>query len=271
MVCNHALAPGRGTSGARRDPAVLDLRRAAARLDRRGARRRRQPAAAASRFGVSRSALSRHRQHTAPAEPVTTERDPFAEAIKLYERAGSDRERLRGLEAVRASVDLELRDFTQARAALKSPTPDQLAKLEENVSAAWAAYEQVATGSHDSAIRALQGVRAAVVALRQATARHADDTIELRLWMGFGDPIPMAVSRQATWDLYGVPVAYRSDAVAVRLAMAFVGTPRVEVLDAEGRVMWERGPGAPPYLGDFDPEDRGPDDAKPNGNGNGRG
>jgi microcompartment protein CcmL/EutN len=113
--------------------------------------------ATASRFGVSRASLARHRRHSGAVPAEVPERDQFAEATRLLDRAVTPRERLRGLEAVRSALKLELRDFARARSAVRSPDSEQLERLESNVSSAWAAFEDVAGGNLDTALRALAG------------------------------------------------------------------------------------------------------------------
>jgi transposase-like protein len=124
--------------------------------------------AVARRYGLGRGVLARHRQHmdASASRPLVHGRDHFDAAVQLLERANSERERLRGLEAVRAAVGLELRDHSRARAAIRTPDKDQLALLERNVEDAWTAYERVASGGLDLQLRALAGVREALASDR---------------------------------------------------------------------------------------------------------
>jgi hypothetical protein len=183
--------------------------------------------------------LSRHRAHTAPSVPHTGS-DPLEEAFRLVGRAASERERLRALEAVRAALELQLRDFARTRAAIKAPTAEQLAQLETNVRDAEAAYERVAGGSFDTAVRALQGLRSAVAALKAATARRLEDPIAVSLTTFQGDPVAtLMLSASATMDTWGVPARYRTGGYRIRTTMTFSGSPIVEVFDGEDLV-WKR-------------------------------
>ncbi|MDP9300612.1 MAG: hypothetical protein M3P43_06930 [Actinomycetota bacterium] len=201
--------------------------------------------AVSRQYGLSRSTVARHRAHTAPSVPLPASGDPLEEAARLFERAGSERERLRALEAIRAALDLELRDFAKARVALKSPTDDQLAQLQANLVAAREAYERVADGSFDNAARALQGLRAAVAALRAATARTADDPVQVRFATAEGDELAtMTMSAEAFLNHHQVPQRYRDGKFKVIVGMGFAGPPTVTVYQGE-QVVWQR---LPPQL-----------------------
>jgi hypothetical protein len=179
------------------------------------------------------------------------------------ERASSERERLRALESVRAALELQLRDFARTRAALKAPTAEQVTQLEINVRDAEAAYERVAGGSFDTALRALQGVRSAVAALKAATARQLEDPIAVPLTTFEGDPVgTLMLSASATLDTWGVPAKYRTGGYRVRVTMSFAGPPILEVFEADDLV-WERRQPDP----DVDP--RLLPEPGTNGNGNG--
>jgi hypothetical protein len=142
--------------------------------------------------------------HGKQLEP--SERDPFNEAMKQLARATTDRQRLRGLEAVRASLMLQLRDFRRHRASLKNPDKRQLGRLEHNVADAWMAYEASATGGLDTSLRALAGVREALAQLQAATARLEKPvewvTLQIRLHENNGG----GVVSEVQWPAWAVPL-----------------------------------------------------------------
>lgn len=222
--------------------------------------------ATAARFAVSRSALARHAHHADDLRPPGTVpagrgRDQLEEATRQLERARTEREALRALEAVRAAYQLELRDWSRARVAIRSPDAERLAELDRNVEDAWAAYERSAHGSHDLATRALAGVREALAQRRAATARLQDDPLAVTLTSHEGEPIAaMELGATAFLDGYKVPSRYRDGPYRIVVGLEFTGTPNVRVFDGD-EVVWERR--AP----DVDPSFL---DA-PSGNGNGHG
>jgi hypothetical protein len=87
--------------------------------------------------------------------------------------------RLRGLEAARAALALELRDHRRSWAALKRPSEEQLAQLEGNVAEAWTAYDRVRGAGVDLALQAPAGVREAVGQERAARAMLPQSDDEL--------------------------------------------------------------------------------------------
>jgi hypothetical protein len=191
--------------------------------------------------GLSRSALSRHKAHAAPGVPHTGS-DPLDEAFGLVERASSERERLRALESVRAALELQLRDFARTRAALKAPTAEQLTQLEANVRDAEAAYERVAGGSFDTAVRALQGLRSAVSALKTATAHQADDPVDVVFSTSDADAIAtLTLSRAAFYDLHRIPERFRDDRFRVIVHMSLDGPAAGEIFEGD-ELVWKRQP-----------------------------
>jgi hypothetical protein len=193
----------------------------------------------AGQFGVSRSALSRHKGHAGGG-------DQFAEALALLERTPPERgrEHLRALEAARAALDLELRDWKRARVAIKRPTSEQERQLRENLRRAWAAYERAKNGGTETALRALQGVREAERSLRQAMAAQRQGGTPLQVVVSDSGganpsaPVPWSgVTREEFMAGHGVPEEYWSDhQVTVRLN--FFGHPDVLVHDGEGKLVW---------------------------------
>jgi hypothetical protein len=187
--------------------------------------------------------------------------------LELLERAGSQRERLRALESVRAALKLELKDHARSRAAVRAPTDEQLGQLEDNLTAAWAAFEAVKDHGHDLADRALAGVRSALDALRTATARRVDDPAGLTFSDAEGFPITkMTVSAAAFYDLHRIPSRYRESFYRVVVHMALRGPAEVEVFDGSDDLVWERRQPDP----DVDPRLL-PDDPDHGHNGNGNG
>jgi hypothetical protein len=169
-------------------------------------------------------------------------RDHLEEAIRQLERAGTERERLRALEAVRAAYLLENRDWSRARVAIRTLDAGRLAELEANVAAAWDAYERVAGGSHDLAMRALAGVREALAQRRAATARLSSEPIAIRLTTESGVPIAvMEIPRDEMWDHYKVPREYRDGDLEVALSLS--SSPDVRVYK-QGKLAW-RSPSTP--------------------------
>jgi hypothetical protein len=140
----------------------------------------------AGRFGTSRSALARHKAHA----PCQASGDQLEEALALLERTppSRGREHLRALEAARAALELELKDFRRARAATKTPTAAQRRQLRKNLRDAWAAFERVREGGTETALRALQGVREAERAYRQATAAQEQQPGTVVLQTAEGKP-----------------------------------------------------------------------------------
>ena len=224
--------------------------------------------AIAGQFGVSRSSLSRHRQHLDPpdggAPPTPAGESQFEAAAHQLERAQTERERLRAQEGLRRALDLELRDFSRARAAIRAPDEDQLRALERNVEDAWAAYARVSGGSLDVSLRALSGVREAIAALRTATAKTPQDPIQVVLSHATGTAVSTWESDRATLGHYGIPEGFRSDVYRTEVHMSFGGGPDVLVYNPAGKLVWRK-PGPP---GERQPRRALPHEEPP-GNGNG--
>jgi hypothetical protein len=115
--------------------------------------------------GIPRTSLARHATHVPPADrplglvpapPDDPSRvDPLAAALELADRAHTERERLKALEAIRAATALMLRQ-------LSGQTDEEgLALLERNIDQAEAAWRD-GSSSFDHAVRALQGLREAI-------------------------------------------------------------------------------------------------------------
>jgi hypothetical protein len=199
---------------------------------------RRPDRAVAQEFSVSRSTLRRHRLHL-PRRGG----DQLAEALKLLERTSPERgrEHLRALEAARAALDLELRDFRRARTATKSPSESQLRQLERNLEDAWAAYERAKDGGRETAFRSLQGVREAERAIRAATAARLDDPIDVVLTLADGTPLTTwEASQRDVLGSYGVPEEFWGPEYAVTVQAQLEGSPEIQVRDRRGGLVWQR-------------------------------
>jgi hypothetical protein len=176
-------------------------------------------------------------------------KNPLDEAMRLLERAGDSRSRLRALESVRASLALELKDHARSRTALKSPTDSQVAKLERNLADAWAEFEAVSGGGLETALRALQGVREAVHQLRAAEARIArvgkggTVTMVVKGYGGKGKEITHGeVPREQAFQ--GVPEEFHTGHRVVR-QLQWSGESDIRVYDKKtGKLVWRR-PGTP--------------------------
>jgi hypothetical protein len=197
--------------------------------------------AVASQFGVSRSALVRHQHHLERPARSEARTGQFEAASVLLERAKTERERLRAQEGIRRALELELRDFSRSRAALKAPDEEQLRRLERNLEDAWESYQRVAGGSLDVALRALSGVREAIKALRMATAKVSQDPILISLADAIGEVATMwEIDRDEALASYGVPKEYRTDEFHIKVQLSFGGGPDVRVYDRAGKLVWRK-------------------------------
>jgi hypothetical protein len=205
--------------------------------------------ATARRWLVSRSALARHSRHvagTTDSAPPPSSRDQLQEALDLLERADTERERLRGLEAVRSALRLELREH-KPRPGMRKPTDEQLDQLQSNLEQSWLAYEGAKDASHDRADRSLAGVRSAVDSLRAAEAR-ASGGAPVNIVMKFA-PIgaphdcdgPGPGVNEQTRSFCGIPDQFGWPPYHSTILLSVTpGTgPDVEVCDGSGRIVWE--------------------------------
>jgi hypothetical protein len=214
---------------------------------------------------IPRSTLGRHDQHRAPTSagialiPVTvgpTERaDPLGESFALAERARTPRERIRGLEAVRAATKLVLRGRTDL-------AQEDRGLLAANVEDALAAYK--AAPDFETAARALSGWREAIAQRLDAT--DDDEPFEVAYPnLTFGDgsrPMPGWLQNEFTDGMVtednprpgtytlpagrywaGVPQRYRDRTqfvVSRRITLSLAGAvpEEIRVFDAECVLVW---------------------------------
>jgi hypothetical protein len=206
--------------------------------------------------GVSRSSLSRHAQHVEglgdrrlvelPAPTEDPRFDHLAEAVALVGRAKTERERLKGLEAVRASTVLALR-------AMGEPDEEALELLERNLEQAEQAFLDT-SGGFEVATRALQGVREAIRQRMQIV--RVDGEIETSMSVAFtgldGKVVPGEPGRpfKQSLSVYfeGVPKQYRDlDKYRVQRTIHLGWQPEdghedVKVYDVSSRALvWTKG------------------------------
>jgi hypothetical protein len=154
----------------------------------------------AQMFAVPRTTLGRHRQHAHDLPRrfalidgqggPSGQADPLPEAIALAAKARTPREKLRGLEKVRAATKLRMRGVDL--------DPEDRALLDRNIAEAEAAYK--AASDFETQARALGGWREAL--LHRLDAVKAPDAIETRLQVTFADGEPVGE---------GTPIRMRPD------------------------------------------------------------
>jgi hypothetical protein len=129
----------------------------------------------------SRSALARHKAHARPLEArfgvidgeagSSGTLDPLGEAISLFRRASTTRERLRAAQGIRSATDLAL------RAAKGSVDAELLERLDANVVVAAEIYRSL--DGFDSELAALAGHREAIAQRLKATQAAPGDYVEV--------------------------------------------------------------------------------------------
>jgi hypothetical protein len=194
---------------------------------------------------LSRTTLGRHAAHVRELprrfalirsqDDPFGQADPLSEAIGLAARARTPREKLRGLEQVRAATKLKLRGIEL--------DPEARALLDHNIGEAEAAYK--AAGDFETAARALSGWRESL--LHRLEAVETADAIQTRLvvtWPGSepGDGVPLAMRPGDYWQ--GVPARLRDPdrfrverVIRLRFAVVSRGDPadvEVRVRDTDG-------------------------------------
>ena len=211
--------------------------------------------AVARTTGLNRATLGRHARHLSTAgtrlalirsddgsaEPPGSPIDPLDEAFALCERASTPREKLRGLEAIRAATRLKLK-------GLADLDKEDRALLQRNIEDATVAYR--ASGDYETAIRALQGVREALAQLLESSPSEVAVEMPLRILLSTGEQIGEGralVKPSEYWA--GVPARFRdADRYVVereiRLALGGAkGTEEVQLRDARTDVIvWANDP-----------------------------
>jgi hypothetical protein len=169
---------------------------------------------------IPRTSLARHAQHVPPADrplglvPAPPEDlgrvDPLAAAFELAERAHTERERLKSLEAIRAATALVLRQ------ASGETDEEGLALLEQNISEAELAWRD-GSSSFDHAVRALQGLREAI--RQRLDAVRAPEGVPMHYRVVFTDEA--GKPSESGGPLRGEPATF-----LMPLADYFRGTPK---------------------------------------------
>jgi hypothetical protein len=167
--------------------------------------------------GFSRSTVSRHRQHARPIEArfgviageggSSGALDPLGEAISLFRRASTARERLRAAEAVRAATALAMRRLKG------TDDPELLERLDQNVVVAAELFRSL--DGFDAQLRALAGHREAIKMRLEAVRTEGEIEVP-------GDVVTIT-------DLDGGnPVELSRDERTYRIPLAayFAGTPK---------------------------------------------
>jgi hypothetical protein len=204
----------------------------------------------AQMFGIPRTTLGRHKAHAHELprrfalirgqDGPDGQADPLSEAIGLAARARTPREKLRGLEQVRAATKLKLRGVEL--------DPEARALLDRNIAEAEAAYK--AAGDFETQARALSGWRESL--LHRLEAVETADAIHTRLVVTYpgSDPetegTPIAMRPGDYWSQ--VPARLRDPdrfrverTIRLRYAVVSHGDrPDVEVRvrDRDGVLVW---------------------------------
>jgi hypothetical protein len=187
-------------------------------------------------YDVARTTLARHREHVAPTsrkfaviegtDGPSGPPDPLTEAFALAEHARTPRERLRGLEAIRAATKLALRGRTDLA------SEDRLL-LDGNIEAAIAAFRDAS--DFETRARALAGWREALLQRLDATGNPEPIDVPLTVTIdgtqtGGGGPVRLAPA--VYWR--GVPQRFRDRsryAVARTVRLTWEGKdPKPDVL-----------------------------------------
>lgn len=165
---------------------------------------------------LSRTTLSRHREHThelahrfgvirgdgGPDGPV----DPLAAGFELAARAKTERERLKSLEAIRGATALLL------RSSQGEPDAEAVRQLDRNVQEAAEAFRS-GSASFEQSIRALQGLREAI--RQKLDARRVPGDVETRVLVTYPGADPEAegtpVRMRAADYWAGIPQKFRDE------------------------------------------------------------
>ena len=170
----------------------------------------------------------------------TGQADPLAEAISLAARARTPREKLRGLEQVRAATKLRMRGVEL--------DPEDRRLLDDNIAEAEAAYK--AAGDFETQARALSGWRESL--LHRLEAVQAADAIETRLivsWPGSDPEAEGTALAMRPGDYWAqVPARLRDpdrfrveSTIRLRFAVVARGEPAdvaIKVRDRDGVLVW---------------------------------
>jgi hypothetical protein len=202
----------------------------------------------AQMFAVARTTLGRHKAHDLPrrfalirgeTDPLG-QADPLAEAIGLAARARTPREKLRGLEQVRAATRLRMRGVEL--------DPEDRRLLDRNIAEAEEAYRLAS--DFETQARALSGWRESL--LHRLEAVQAADAIHTRLivsWPGSDPEAEGAALAMRPGDYWTqVPARLRDPdrytverTIRLRFAVAARGEPAdvaIKVRDRDGALAW---------------------------------
>ena len=122
--------------------------------------------------------------------------------------------------------------------------------------------------SANAGYRGLEGVTGAMM----GAAMEEPKVTQVFSLFNTGTPrIKAEVDRDLAYERLGIPKAYRTPEYGVRVTPSLIGPPLVEVDNPESGVVWSRGPGDPPVLGEVGPAEPPASGTATNGNGNGNG